>query len=51
MAPQIPARALARLREQSDGAGDLRGAEIVILDLVSLERNGQVAIDGDSGRW
>jgi hypothetical protein len=49
VAAQAPAGALAALGEKRNGAGDVGGAQPVILDLVALERDGLVLIHGDLG--
>jgi hypothetical protein len=49
VSPQLPARALARLRKQRDRTGNVGGAEKIVFDLVVLERNGEIAVDGDCG--
>src|SRR5580700_9025753 len=45
----MPARALASLRKERNRAGDVRSADVVVLDLVAFERDGQKSAHRDRG--
>src|ERR1039458_9918283 len=49
VSPQLPAGVLARLREKGHRAGHILGAEIVVLQLIVLERDRLEAVDGNRG--